>query len=167
MDVDQLTGELRNRIAQLGSDLVVARKRGSPQRVHLQIRIDWPDASPGHGVTVDDCAVVSRALEAWLDDDEMFGSRYVLEVSSPGIERPVRWPEHWRRFIGREVKVRLPSKGRVRATILDVNEDRVSLRLENGEEVTSAIDEARDATLVVDWDHLERSVAESPQTKKE
>ena len=167
VDVDQLTGELRNRVAQLGFDLVDVRKRGSPHRVRLQIRIDRPDASPGHGVTVDDCAVVSRALEAWFDDDEVFGPQYVLEVSSPGIERPVRFPEHWQRFIGHEVKVRLPERGTVRATIQGVNENHVSLRLENGEEFVSAIEDARDAMLVVDWDHLERSVAQTRPTTKE
>jgi ribosome maturation factor RimP len=73
-------------------------------------------------VTVDDCAAASRALEAWLDEGAggPLGSRYVLEVSSPGIERPVRWHRHWLRFVGREVNVRLPGMGRVRARIVAV-----------------------------------------------
>ena len=165
MDLDQLTGEVRIRVAQLGFELVDLKRRGSPNQVRLQVRIDRPDGSTG--VTVDDCASVSRGLEAWLDDTELFGPRYVLEVSSPGIERPIRWAEHWRRFVGHDVKVRLEDVGRVRATILGVDDDRVSLKLENGAVHESLITEARDATLVIDWDNLDMSVAASRPTKKE
>ncbi len=166
MDVDQLTGEIRRRVARMGFDLVDLRKRGSPNQARLQIRIDRPDVSMG-GVTVDDCASVSRGLEAWLDDTELLGPRYVLEVSSPGIERPIRWAEHWRRFVGNDVNVRLAGIGRVRATILGVEDERVSLKLENGEVVDPPVAEARDATLFVDWDNLDTSVAASRPTTKE
>ena len=165
MDLDQLTGEVRIRVAQLGFELVDLKRRGSPNQVRLQVRIDRPDGSAG--VTVDDCASVSRGLEAWLDNTELLGPRYVLEVSSPGIERPIRWAEHWRRFVGHDVKVRLVSVGRVRATILEADDDRVTLKLENGEVLESLITEARDATLVIDWDNLDMSVAASRPTKKE
>ena len=162
MDVDQLTGEIRRRVAQMGFDLVDLKKRGSLNHARLQIRIDRPG-----GVTVDDCASVSRGLEAWLDDTELLGPHYVLEVSSPGIERPIRWAEHWRRFVGEDVKVRLAGVGRVRATILGVQSDRVTLKLENGEVVEPSIEEARDATLFVDWDNLDTSVAASRPKIKE
>jgi ribosome maturation factor RimP len=102
-----------------------------------------------------------------LDDTELLGPRYVLEVSSPGIERPIRWVEHWHRFVGEDVKVRLAGIGRVRATILGVENDRVSLKLENGEVVEASIEEARDATLFVDWDNLDTSVAASRPKIKE
>lgn len=166
MDVDQLTGEIRHRVAQIGFDLVDLKKRGSPNQVRLQIRIDRPEGSEG-GVTVDDCASVSRGLEAWLDDTELLGLRYVLEVSSPGIERPIRWVEHWRRFVGEDVKVRLAGIGRVRATILGVENDRISLKLENGEVIEASIEEACNATLFVDWDNLDTSVAASRPKIKE
>ncbi len=166
MDIDQLTGQIRRRVAQMGFDLVDLKKRGSLNQARLQIRIDRPEGPLG-GVTIDDCASVSRGLEAWLDDTELLGPRYVLEVSSPGIERPIRWAEHWRRFVGEDVKVRLAGIGRVRATILGVESDRVSLKLENGEVVEPSIEEACDATLFVDWDKLDRSVAVSRPKIKE
>lgn len=166
MDIDQLTGQIRRRVAQMGFDLVDLKKRGSLNQARLQIRIDRPEGPLG-GVTIDDCASVSRDLEAWFDDTELLGPRYVLEVSSPGIERPIRWAEHWRRFVGEDVKVRLAGIGRVRATILGVESDRVSLKLENGEVVEPSIEEACDATLFVDWDKLDRSVAVSRPKIKE
>jgi ribosome maturation factor RimP len=154
-----LLAEVRTRVAALGFELVDLRQRGAGQRQSLQIRIDRPDSGPGHGVTADDCAVVSRALERWLDDSGVLGGRYVLEVSSPGIERPLRWIEHWRRFTGRDVRVRLPGSGRIEATIVRVEqEDRIVLRLRGAaEEITVPVDEARDATLLVDWSKVDRS----------
>jgi ribosome maturation factor RimP len=82
----------------------------------------------------------------------MVGPRYVLEVSSPGFERPLRWPEHWRRFIGRQARIRAESlPGRSRVEILSVPDDEhVVLRREDGSELTLAFDAIREATLVVD-----------------
>ena len=161
MDRDDayLLAEVRARVAALGFDLVDLRRRGAGQRQSLQIRIDRPDSVPGHGVTADDCAVASRALQRWLDDSGVLGGRYVLEVSSPGIERPLRWIEHWRRFIGCAVRVRLPGIGRIEATIVRVEQDdRIVLRPRGAtEDITVLVDEARDATLVVDWSEVDRS----------
>ena len=150
----ELTAQIRARVAALGYELVDLRQTGTAQRVRLQLRLDHPDAAPGRGITIDQCAEVSRALEAWLDGADLLGSRYVLEVSSPGIERPVRWPEHWARYVGRQVRVRLPQHGRTRATIVAVDQagERVTLRLPGGEEQTWPLEQVRDAALAVDWD---------------
>jgi ribosome maturation factor RimP len=149
-----LTAEIRARVAALGYELVDVRKSGTVQRVRLQLRVDHPDSAPGRGITVDQCAEVSRAVEAWLDQSGLLGPRYVLEVSSPGIERPVRWPEHWARFAGHDVRVRLPGHGRTRATIVALGEDRasVTLRLPSGETAAWPLDQVKDATLAVEWD---------------
>lgn len=154
-DLAGLISEVRARVVALGFDLADLRKGGTPRRIRLQVRIDRPDSAPGHGVTVGDCAHVSRALEQWLDASLVLGSNYILEVSSPGIERPLRWRQHWERFVGRDVHLRLRGRGRRRATIMRVvaDEDAVVLRLAGEEgEVTVPLNEARDATLAVDWD---------------
>lgn len=159
----ELTTEIRRRVADLGYELVHVRTRGTRTRVILQIRIDRADAAPGRAITIEECATVSRSLEPWLDDSQLLGPRYVLEVSSPGIERPIRWLEHWTRFTGQDVHVRLPGLGRVRATIVRVlpAEGQVVLRpAGNDAELTIALDEARDATLAVDWSTLDWSAAE-------
>ncbi|MBI4421758.1 MAG: ribosome maturation factor RimP [Gemmatimonadetes bacterium] len=153
-DLAALTTEVRTRVSNLGFELADLRKGGSRSRTLLQVRIDRPDASPGRGITVEECAQVSRALESWLDQAGILGPRYILEVSSPGIERPLRWREHWARFVGREVNVRLAGRGRVRATIVDVPEGRDLVVLKpqgNAPEITVPLAEARDATLAVDW----------------
>lgn len=154
-DLDQLIDDVRHRVTALGYELADLRVGGASRRPRVQVRIDRPDSRPGHGVTVDDCSTVSRALEAWLDEAGPFGPRYILEVSSPGIERPVRWREHWERFAGHDVRLKVPGRGRIRATIVRVIDggDAVVLRPENeAGDITVRLDEARDARLAVDWE---------------
>lgn len=66
------------------------------------------------GVNADDCSAVSRQISALMDVEDPFQSRYVLEVSSPGIDRPLFELKHYERFIGSEVKMKLyaPIEGR-------------------------------------------------------
>jgi len=152
--LDELTAALQRHLAAIGFEVVDVRKGGSARRVRLQVRVDRLDPAPDRQVTIDDCATVSRHLEAWLDASGVLGDRYVLEVSSPGIERPLRSLAHWTRFVGRDVRVRLPNRGRVVATIgaTDADAGTVTLSLAGGELLSVPVDEARDATLVVDWD---------------
>ena len=87
----------------LGYDLVEFRRGGTRSRPLLDVRIDRRD---GGRVSVDDCAVVSRSLEQQLDVAAVAGNEYVLEVSSPGVERPLKTPADWRRFVGRRVRAK-------------------------------------------------------------
>lgn len=151
-ELERLIDQVRDRVTALGFELVDLTKRDAGKRVSLQVRIDRLEKTPGGGVSAGDCAFVSRRLERWLDETAILGSRYILEVSSPGIERPVRWPEHWQRFVGREVCARIRGRGRVRATIVRVPDTRsVVLRLEDGEEVEVLLSDVGEAKLVVDW----------------
>jgi ribosome maturation factor RimP len=163
--LDHLTAELQRHLAAIGLEAVDVRMGGGARRVRLQVRVDWLDAEPGRKVTIDDCATVSRHLEAWLDTSGVLGDGYVLEVSSPGMERPVRWLAHWQRFVGREVDVRLRDRGRLRARIasVDAAAATVTLALPGGEVVTVPVAEARDATRAVDWDAALRHPTEPPR----
>jgi ribosome maturation factor RimP len=156
MSADALLVPIRDHIAGLGFELVDLRQTGALERPILQVRVDRPDSRPGHGVTADDCAVISRSLERFLESRAMVGSRYVLEVSSPGLERPLRLPEHWRRFVGQHARVRVVAlPGRNRVEIVSVPDDEhVVLRLHDGSEVTVAFDAIREAALAVDWETI-------------
>ena len=150
MSADELLVPIRDHIAGLGFELVDLRRVGTLQRPILQVRVDRPDSRPGQGITADDCAAISRSLEHFLESRAMVGPRYVLEVSSPGIERPLRWPEHWRRFIGRRARVRAAALGgRRQVEIVAVPDDEhVTVRAEDGAERTLALAEIREAKLV-------------------
>jgi ribosome maturation factor RimP len=149
MGADSLLEGVRRHVADLGFELIEFRKAGPPPRPSIKVRIDRPDSRPGHGVTADDCARVSRVLERWFESDGGVGGHYLLQVSSPGIERPVRFPEHWRRYVGRTVRItaRLLA-GHPRAMILGVpDEEHVRLRLPDGQETVLALDDVKEALL--------------------
>jgi ribosome maturation factor RimP len=153
MSVDALLAPLRDHLAGLGFELVDLRRTGTLERPILQVRVDRPDSRPGQGVTADDCAGISRSLERFLESRAMVGPRYVLEVSSPGLERPLRWPEHWRRFVGHRARLRAEGlPGRPQVDIVAVPDDEhVVVRLSDGVETTLALASIREAHLVVDW----------------
>src|SRR5215510_8620963 len=78
------------------------------------------------GVDLDGVAQVSRAVSDVLDDRAAFDGPYVLEVSSPGVDRPLREPRHWRRAVGRLVKVPV-AQATVEGRIAGVTESSVVL----------------------------------------
>ncbi len=160
MLTDSLVEAFRVRLEALGLDLADLRIGGTPNRPLVQVRIDWPPADPPgqgdplppRGVSVEDCTAASRALEAWLDNGGPLGTRYILEVSSPGLERPLRWHRHWARFVGREVTAKLEGLGRVRARIVAVpDETTVVLQPQGGAPRPVPLASIRDARLAVDW----------------
>lgn len=140
---------VRTVIEPLGFELVDAEWSGPAARRQLRVRIDRQGGSvPGAGVTSDDCRLVSRALEEAGLSSDLGG----IEVSSPGIERPVRYAEHWRRYVGRDVRLKATGiAGTVTARIVAVpDEAHVTVQVA-GDERTIALDAIRRATLVVDW----------------
>ncbi len=147
---ESLIEPFRAKLGELGLDLADLRIGGTPNRPLVQVRIEWP---PGEArrVTVDDCARASRALEAWLDQGGPLGSRYILEVSSPGLDRPLRWPRHWMRFVGSEVQATVAGLGRIRARIVAVPDEGTVVLAPAGREArTVRLADIRDARLAVD-----------------
>jgi len=157
-----LEAELERRVEELGFELVELERAGSKTRPTLRIRIDHAGGSEkGAGVTVDDCTSVSRALESWLDEAEDVPERYLLEVSSPGIERPLVRSRDFERYAGQEIAVRgkdvLAGRSRrLEGELLGLDErngrEYVRLRLNDGAEVEVARDEITRAHLVFRWD---------------
>ena len=137
----------------LGLDLVELRVGGSKSRPTLQVRIDRRD---GGNVTVDDCATASRAIEARLDAEHRMGDRYVLEVSSPGVERPLKKVSDWRRFVGRRASVLSPAlNGREEVEIVGLEgesgEEVVVVRTTRGTEQRIPLAEVKEARLAFTW----------------
>ena len=94
---------VENTVTGLGYDLVECVRSG---RGLLQVFIDrMPDDPSGEFITVDDCEKVTRQLQYLLEVEGVPYER--LEVSSPGLDRPLRKPEHYRRFVGHEVEITL------------------------------------------------------------
>lgn len=86
----------------MGYDLWGCDFRESAKQAFLRVYIDKQE-----GVTLDDCARVSHQLSGVLDVEDPIEKPYTLEVSSPGLDRPLLREAHFRRYVGRRVKVRL------------------------------------------------------------
>src|SRR5438105_3048133 len=86
-------------------------RREAPGMV-LRVRIDRPGskATAEDSVTVDECATISRDLSAILDVDDVVPMAYTLEVSSPGLDRPLTRAEDYQRFAGRRAKLVMREK---------------------------------------------------------
>ena len=112
----------------------------------LRVYIDTPA-----GITIEDCERVSRQISAVLDVEDPIRARYRLEVSSPGLDRPLFTAEHFRRFTGSMVKVRLsvPMQGRRNFTGLlqGLDDGQVLLEVE-GQDVTVPFDRIEKARVV-------------------
>ena len=154
----EIEHEAEGLLLDLGIDLVSMNWAGSRSRPVIRLRIERsPMGDPP--VTVDDCARVSRALESWLDEHEEIPERYVLEVSSPGIERPLTRPRDWERFVGEPVVVEgfgvlAERSSRLEAELLRVDsepEPTVRLRLGDGAEVGVPLADIKGAHLLFKW----------------
>lgn len=89
-------------IRALGYELVEVEFAAAGGQNVLRVYIDHPN-----GITVDDCATVSRQVSALLDVEDPIPEAYVLEVSSPGLDRPLVKREDFERYAGETVKVRM------------------------------------------------------------
>jgi ribosome maturation factor RimP len=96
---DELEQIVESTLERIGFELVDLESAGHRSRPILRLRIDRLDAQPGTGVTVDECAQASRQLEEELDAREDLLQSYILEVSSPGVERPLRKRRDFRRGV--------------------------------------------------------------------
>jgi len=94
-------------IEPLGFELVALERGGGRRRPLLRLRVDRIGGVPGRSsLTAEDCAIVSRAVEARFEETGEAGDSYILEVSSPGVERPLVRPGDFERCVGMEVRVR-------------------------------------------------------------
>ena len=106
-----VVGQIRtmaSRVAEsYGLEIFDVQYRREAHGMVLRIQIDRPGpaATAEDSVSVEDCAHVSRDLSAMLDVEDVVPAAYTLEVSSPGLDRPLRRAEDYQRFAGRRVKL--------------------------------------------------------------
>ncbi len=137
-------------IANLGYETVRIMTIGQVNPT-LQVMIDVSDGS--REINVDDCAKVSRALSAVLDEKDPIKDKYSLEVSSPGLDRPLTKPEHFVRFKGYTAKVEtineVDKRKRIKGVILGLDENNnVHIDMDDKEFVV-AFDNIAKAKIVI------------------
>ncbi len=140
-------------VGSLGLELLGAEYLPSPGGALLRLYIDVP-AGEERLVGIEDCEAVSREVSAQLDVEDPISGHYTLEVSSPGLDRPLFTPAQFERFAGEQAKVglKLPQDGRRRlqGRILRTEGDTIVFDVDGTEFAVAAgnIDKAR---LVPDW----------------
>jgi ribosome maturation factor RimP len=149
---DELEDVVSSEVGSAGYDLVDLKRRGTKSRPVIEVRIDRRDAE---NVTVDDCAKVSRAIEARLDGGGIVAERYVLQVSSPG-DRPIRTSAEWRRFVGRWANVLSPTQGgRFEGKIASIDgadgSEVIVLEMERGAQRRIPLADVTEARLAFHW----------------
>lgn len=149
MDVRQEVLEIATPLAEeLGFDLVDVEFVQSG-RWTLRVYID-----KAGGVGIDDCSRVSKRLGDALEMNQTVPHRFVLEVSSPGIERRLRTPEHFARYVGSRVFVQtheqIDGRRRVEGELVEAADGTITVTLEEGGRWTAPVAAVQKAHLVVD-----------------
>jgi ribosome maturation factor RimP len=128
VDDKKLASLIEPAVTAAGMDLEAVRMTVAGRRRLLRVVVD-----SDHGVSLDDAADVSREISAVLDAGNVLGDvPYTLEVSSPGVDRPLTEPRHWRRARGRLVRVKVTGEGAVEGRVLAADADGVTLGLAAG-----------------------------------
>jgi ribosome maturation factor RimP len=134
----------------MGYALVRVAIVGGVARPTLQVMAERKD---GAAMSVDDCADISEAISAVLDVEDPIAGAYTLEVSSPGIDRPLVKKADYERFAGFEAKLEtaqpVGGRKRFRGRLLGTGEDTVRMRLDSGEELDLPLDGIAKAKLVL------------------
>ena len=122
-DTSSLENFLRPIVGQFGCDLEAADVAPAGRRRLLRVLVDRDG-----GINLDDVADVTRAISKALDADDIMGEgAYTLEVSSPGVDRPLTLPRHWRRNVSRLVTVTLTAGPKLTGRIKSASEEAAEL----------------------------------------
>ncbi len=146
---ERIRGLLLPTLNHLRYDLVDLRVRRYGRETILQVFIDRPG-----GVSLDDCQRVSESVSGLLDQADPLPHRYTLEVSSPGIDRPLRTPADYERVLSRKVNVcyRLGGGERiVEGQLVGVRPDAIELRVRDAETVTIPLAEIVRSRMTVEF----------------
>ncbi len=131
-------------------ELLATEVVGAGAKTILRLVVDGPD-----GVTLDQCASISKQASPILDVEDPFKHNYTLEVTSPGVDRKLYCPEDYRRFAGSRIKVRMQPGYRAHRVVIGVLEsfdgETVHLQADSGEEIALPYQEIHEARLEVDW----------------
>jgi ribosome maturation factor RimP len=159
---EQIQALLAPTIASLGLELLGVEFVPSGHSALLRLYID----APGRMVGIEDCEAASREVSATLDVEDPIESEYTLEVSSPGVDRPLFTVAQFARFLGEQAKVqlRLPQDGRRRMAgrIVAAADGRVTLDVEGLGQLSVAMDNIEKARLVPDFVALGLAAAPKP-----
>jgi ribosome maturation factor RimP len=147
---DRLAEVLTAPLATLGLDVEAVELTPAGKRRLLRVAVDQDG-----GVTMDDIAAATREVSRVLDDSDLMGEQpYTLEVTSPGTDRPLTLPRHWRRNEGRLVKVSRTDGTSLTGRIVGSDEQHAELDVEGAPEKVAYADVAK-ARIQIEFNRKE------------
>jgi ribosome maturation factor RimP len=148
-DIAKLTALIAPEVEALGFDLVRVKLFGGAGDITLQVMAERPDTRQ---LTIDDCAELSRRISDVMDVEDPIESEYRLEVSSPGIDRPLTRMSDFTDWAGHEARIVLtaPVEGRKQLTgdLVGVEGDNITIAVNKHGEMTIGFDQVADAKLL-------------------
>ncbi len=142
IDLDMIREKAEKIVNKYGLEVFDLTFRREGRGWVLRLTID----NPVGYVSIRDCEIVSRDLEMWLDAKDIIMRRYILEVSSPGLDRPLRGEKDYKRFVGKLAKFVLKDGRAIIARIKSYRDDKVILD-DEGKEITVNLSDVKRANL--------------------
>ncbi len=142
IDLDMIREKAEKIVNKYGLEVFDLTFRREGRGWVLRLTID----NPVGYVSIRDCEIVSRDLEMWLDAKDIITRRYILEVSSPGLDRPLRGEKDYKRFVGKLAKFVLKDGRAIIARIKSYGDDKVILD-DEGKEITVNLSDVKRANL--------------------
>ncbi len=149
-EIDRVNALVAPIAADLDLDVYDLERRGAT----IRITLDTPAGSEG-GITLDALSLATRLISRELDHEDPIAGHYTLEVTSPGLERHLRTPAHFRREVAKTITVRLSDPQadprRLQGVLIAADDVNATLLLDDGTERTVAIAEIDKARTVFEW----------------
>ena len=141
----RVIGLLEPELAAGGFELVDVRLFRGGGRIQVRVYVDLP----GGGIGLDECVRAARTAGMLLEEADLFPGRYVVEVSSPGVRRPLRTPEHFAAAVGQRVDLKVARLGRVRGVLKKAAPDLLLVETAPEDEVAAYCRGHADVTAVL------------------
>jgi len=146
--INELTGLTEQYIDNEEIFLVDVSVKGKPGNMKVQIFID------GDGLLgIDECSKISRKLSDELEEKALIDGKYVIEVSSPGVDRPLKLLRQYPKHVARELEVFTKENKKFQGVLLSVNDDKIELSVKSSKRKK----ELNSASLILDFDEIEKA----------
>lgn len=159
--IDDISLRLAPTVEGLGYELWGIERSRTAHNQLLRLFIDRPE-----GISVEDCEIVSAQVSDLIEADELIRGSYTLEVSSPGLERPLFTAAQWARFVGEDINVKLRAslegKRKLVGKLLEASAESALLATETGP-LTVPFNLVERARLVPDWSALPAGPKPAPR----
>jgi ribosome maturation factor RimP len=147
-DVTTIVDAVEPVVAALGLELYDVEITGTGRALVVRVLVDREG-----GIDLDAVGTAAEAISPVLDSDEVaraLPGAYALEVSSPGLERPLRRPDHFRRAVGSTISVKTPGR-RIRGVIVEADDEAFELALDDGTKEQISYTDVAQARTVFEW----------------